>query len=193
LLPIEKNYKDHILETVKMNPKSISGIARDLRDKGFNMHRLLLTGYLQALRDLGYLKEREIPPAKVFQAAKPHKKDIYEMIGERASQLDLTKKQQAKVAIFVLQRLFNRPIFLMEVERCGLQEPVDIHSASSDERTEARNIMARASMPPPRNDPAYWVEEDYSNEYDSIMSSIFIDSFGIQKFMRGSTQVRLDI
>ncbi len=48
------------------NQLSISGIARELKDQGFDEHRLVVTGYLRALRDIGDLAEINILPSKIY-------------------------------------------------------------------------------------------------------------------------------
>ena len=82
-LPLEKSIGEVILDIIKSEPKSISGITRELRGSGINAHKLVITGYLKALNDLGYVRERDLPPLKIYSSSVPHKKDIYEFIGEK--------------------------------------------------------------------------------------------------------------
>ena len=51
------------------------------------INRLLLTGYLRALTDLKMLKEKNVPPAKIYIPIKGKEQDIYQMIGEKAREL----------------------------------------------------------------------------------------------------------
>ena len=57
-----------ILNMLKNSQMSISSVSRELKTNGYDLHRLIITGYLRALHDTGYLEEKEIPPSKVFTA-----------------------------------------------------------------------------------------------------------------------------
>ena len=58
-------------------PRSISAVHRAL---GKKTHRLVLTGYLLALKDLGYLEERAYPPSKIFVIRKDREGELGERI-----------------------------------------------------------------------------------------------------------------
>ncbi len=55
-----------LIEILAQKQLSISSIARELKKNGYDQHRLILTGYLRALHDMGYLEELDIPPSKVY-------------------------------------------------------------------------------------------------------------------------------
>ena len=101
---------------------SISGITRELRDKGFNEHRLVLTGYLRALRDLDKLNEVEIPPSKVYTHVDNEElfEDIYSLIAIHLRNLDLDIR--VPVGVFTMSALFKRPVFNCELNRVGLNQ-----------------------------------------------------------------------
>ena len=101
---------------------SISGITRELRDKGFNEHRLVLTGYLRALRDLDKLNEVEIPPSKVYTHVDNEElfEDIYSLIAIHLRNLDLDIR--VPVGVFTMSALFKRPVFNCELNLAGLNQ-----------------------------------------------------------------------
>ncbi|MGP8319254.1 MAG: hypothetical protein ACT6FD_00455 [Methanosarcinaceae archaeon] len=101
---------------------SISGITRELRDEGFNEHRLVLTGYLRALRDLGKLSEVEIPPSKVYKHLNNEElfEDIYSLIAIHLRKLDLDIR--VPVGVFTMSALFKRPVFKCELNLAGLNQ-----------------------------------------------------------------------
>jgi hypothetical protein len=193
LLPIEKSLKDIILEDLKEDPKSISKISRTLEEKGYKFHKLILTGYLRALEDFGFVKAKDYPPSKVYQTSIPHKKDIYESIGDKVNSLPISRTEQADVSLYMLQKIYKRPIFLQELIRCGFR-PEDISSSEvkGDERIEAKVILTKAGVKLPRNDPAYWTENKYERENNQLIADIFIESFGIKGLVREATQSKLD-
>ena len=58
------NFK--VMELLDGKQLSISGLSRELKAEGIEEHRLVLTGYLRALRDLELLEETEVPPSKIY-------------------------------------------------------------------------------------------------------------------------------
>ena len=78
----EKDLRDLVIEVLKKDPTSISGLARELSGRGVKMHRLELTGYLKALADLDILKQKDIKPAKVFSVSGARERSLYEMVGD---------------------------------------------------------------------------------------------------------------
>ncbi len=66
----DKEMRDLLFEILNNDGKSISAISRELEEQGCSIHRLILTGYLRALTDLNILKEKEVPPAKVYVSSK---------------------------------------------------------------------------------------------------------------------------
>ena len=116
------NLYEKIHEILGDKQLSISGITRELRDKGFNEHRLVLTGYLRALRDLDRLNEVEIPPSKVYSQMDNEElfEDIYSLIAIHLRNLDLDIR--VPVGVFTMSALFKRPVFNCELNRVGLNQ-----------------------------------------------------------------------
>ncbi len=116
-----KKYK-LILNEINGEEKSITGIQKSLEEKGINMHRLVLTGYLNAMVELGILREREIKPARIFSFVGHSKHDIYSIVGSNMKRLDETNAGYN--SLLVLHYLFERPIFTRELEKCNVAIPV---------------------------------------------------------------------
>ena len=192
VLPIERELKDIILELIKTDPKSISGITRDLKDQGQIFHKLVVTGYLKALTDMGYLRERDLPPSKIYYKSMPHKKDIYEQLGEKVSELDLSKRNQIFLAIDILSRLFNRPIFRHELIKCGFVGDINAPQANPETVIQARKFLSKAGIKIPKNEPAYESRMAYDHEFQEIVMDIFREQFGIKKFTYDKTQAKLE-
>ena len=191
MLPIEKSLNDIILDLIKNDPKSISGITRELREQGYNYHKLVITGYLKALTDIGMVRERDLPPSKIYYKSTPHKKDIYESLGERVSELDLSKRNQILVAIYILERLFHRPIFRMELVKCGFSGDIDAPFADPEKAAQARKLLMKAGIKVSRNEPAYESKLNYDHEFFEIILDIFNEQFGIKTTMIERTQAKL--
>ena len=191
-LPIERALRDIIFDLIKSDPKSISGITRELKDQGQIHHKLVVSGYLKALTDLGMLRERDLPPSKIYYKSVPHKKDIYELLGEKVSELDLSKRNQILLAIDILGRLFHRPVFQQELIRCGFTGDIDAPNADPETVTQARKFLSKAGVKIPKNQPAYESRMAYDHEFQEIVLDIFREQFGIKKFAYDKTQVKLD-
>lgn len=193
MLPLEKNLTDIILEIIKIDPKSISGITREINTGGYKYHKLVITGYLMALEDMGYVKERDVPPSKVYYKSIPHKKDIYEYIGEKVEELDLNKREQNLIATYILGRLFHRPIFSQELKKCGFSGEMEGAIVEPEKVSEARKILLKAGIKVPRNEPAYEVKLDLEDKFQEILTDILIEQFGIRKLIYEGTQSKLDM
>ncbi|ARD85297.1 hypothetical protein ACLIKE_02385 [Ferroplasma acidiphilum] len=115
-----KRYK-LILNEINGEEKSITGIQKSLEEKGINMHRLVLTGYLNAMVELGILREREIKPARIFSFVGQNKQDIYSIIGSNMKKFD--ESNAGYNSLLVLHYLFERPIFTRELEKCNVVIP----------------------------------------------------------------------
>ncbi len=63
---MEEKLNLKLLELLEGRRLSISGLSRELKARGIDEHRLVLTGYLRALRDLKILEEIEVPPSKIY-------------------------------------------------------------------------------------------------------------------------------
>ena len=189
---LEKNFKNRVIGHVKNEEMSISRLARELERDGYKMHRLYLTGYLRAMADLGILKEKEIPPSKVYTTSANMEKTIYESIGDKCKSMKLSEIEEVRVATSILQRLFKRPIFLSEVKECGLDGAVVGSMAPQEERSDIRHRLLKAGLKIPNNDPAYIIEEAYNNEFSTIISSILIDKFDAQTLIVETKQTKLD-
>lgn len=184
--------KDLIIKYVKEEERSISSLSRRLEEEGHKMHRLVLTGYLKALTDVGVLREKEIPPAKVYTTSAHREKNIYEAVGEKCRALNFENDKKAQVAIYTLQKLFHRPIFFEELKQCGFKEGVEeAEQITGDERREAKAALTKSNVNLPYNDPAYIVKKDYDSIFLDVISDIMIDTFRAKRLVIGTKQLKL--
>ncbi|AGB48704.1 hypothetical protein Metho_0436 [Methanomethylovorans hollandica DSM 15978] len=165
---MSQNLSEKINDVLVDRQLSISAITRELKDKGFVEHRLVLTGYLRALRDLKKLQEIEIPPSKVYKRLEYPEKctDIYSIVGDQIKSLDM--EMRLHLAIFIISRLFKRPVFREELLHLGinnksvancLESSTCMISVSRDENLKLyRTEITR--IPIPANDPAYEIKAE---------------------------------
>lgn len=191
----DKNMKDLIFHYLKEKETSISGLSRMLERDGYKVHRLVLTGYLKALADVGMLKQKEIPPSKVYTVTSNSDKSIYDVVREKCRSLEVDDKEAATIGCYILQNLLRRPIFLQEIRQFGFGDTVLAKRVTGEERSEARKMLAQNGFRLPTNDPAYLVdpEKDYEEVMDWVLHMILIEEFKAQGLLMGPKQTKLEL
>jgi len=189
----ESNLKDIIVAYLKNEESSISSLHRKLTKDGCEVHRLILTGYLRALTDMGVLREREIPPSKVYGTSASRRLDIYELVGNRCRSFEMEPGEQADAAVFFLQRLFHRPVFLEELRRCGYDTVSDAGKVSGDDRAEARKVLAKAKLKIPYNDPCYSLDGDYEKEFLAFLTDLIVEEWDVRRLVAETKQTKLGL
>ena len=172
----EKTLKNLIISYVKEEERSISGLARRLNNDGHTIHRLFLTGYLRAMADMGVVREKLIPPSKVYATSANREKNIYEMVGDKCKLADVSDREKPTLAVSVLEELFRRPVFLQELRECGFDE-VTAMSVKGEERSEARKVLLRSGIEIPGNDPAYIADASFEEPSTQILRDLVLDRF----------------
>ncbi len=147
-----------VMELLDGKQLSISGLTRELKAEGIEEHRLVLTGYLRALRDLEFLNEREVPPSKIYALPEKGKtplpengkepsptasstpEDIYLISRNQLLKIDLDFR--IPVGVYVIYRLFERPCFRRELKLAGItQKHLDQYMEKPGMVCEARGLI----------------------------------------------------
>jgi hypothetical protein len=161
--------RDIILDELQKSEKSISGLQKALKERGYNYHRLVLTGYLNALVDLGILAEKEIKPSRIYSIRENPQKDIYYFLGEAIRTFN--DEEAGDVCLITLSFLFNRPIFMREIEKCGVDLPRNYRKSKSPKRDEyLKNLDNNGIKIPPTN---MLVEPTFNNK-DTLFKALKI-------------------
>ncbi|WP_321419309.1 hypothetical protein [uncultured Methanomethylovorans sp.] len=178
-----QNLNEKINDVLVDRQLSISAITRELKEKGFVEHRLVLTGYLRALRDLKKLQEIEVPPSKVYKRLDYQEKstDIFFIIGDQIKNLDM--EIRIPLAICILSKLFKRPVFKEELIHLGinsknvancLESSACMITVSKDENLKLyRSEITR--IPLPANDPAYELKDE-DTKMVSMANMVLLDT-----------------
>ncbi|MHC1757378.1 MAG: hypothetical protein AB9861_18425 [Methanosarcina sp.] len=172
-----------VIELLDGRQLSISGLSRELKAGGIEEHRLVLTGYLRALRDLELLEEIEVPPAKIYAlpekgrelppeksrelrpADSSNPEDIYLIFRTQLLKIDLDFR--IPVGVYVISRLFERPCFRRELKLAGvtqkhldqyMEKPGIVCEAPDSYLKKARADITKIEIPP--DDPAYEIREN---------------------------------
>ncbi|MFQ6106258.1 MAG: hypothetical protein ACE5QF_01515 [Thermoplasmata archaeon] len=186
----EKTLKNLIISYVKDEERSISGLARQLNQDGYPIHRLFLTGYLRALADLGIVREKLIPPSKVYATSATRERNIYEMVGEKCKSSEVPDRDKPVLAVSVLEELFRRPVFLQELRECGFDE-VGAESVKGEDRLEARKTLIKSGIEIPGNDPAYTANGALEEPATQILKDLVLDRFDVHHLKVETKQTKL--
>ncbi|AKB85900.1 hypothetical protein [Methanococcoides methylutens] len=162
---------------------SISGISRELKAEGFDEHRLILTGYLRALRDMNKLNEVEIPPSKIYvcvEGSETLDNDLYSMMAKHLHSLD--PDSRFPVAVCILSSIFERPIFKEELKIMGVNDPhirkhrsslVTVKETTGKDIRDLRRSIKRIKVPD--SDPAYEVDlNSTTDKLNELTNSVLI-------------------
>ena len=152
----------NILTKVMANKQmSISSIARELKKNGYDQHRLILTGYLRALHETGYMEEIDIPPSKVYVFKPGMKRDVYSIVKEHLKDIDISER--LGIAVFILSSLFHRPCFKYELELLDIEaRKTETVKESKDARLKEHRIaVTRITIP--IDDPAFEINGETSD------------------------------
>jgi hypothetical protein len=186
----ERDLKFVILELLTDDGLSISSLSRELEKNGYELHRLILTGYLRALADQHVLKEKEVPPAKIYIPVKGRQKDIYDVISEAAHNLAEGRRAE-ELSLYAMWRLFKRPIFAEELVRAGISEPRG-RQATQEERQEAKKVLIRSGFKVPDSSRAYVPEaNDLGADYQTLLETIVASQLDISYLVRETKQTKL--
>ena len=187
----ERNLKDLVVSYLRVQERSISSLTKQLKQDGYSFHRLFVTGYLKALADVGMLREKDIPPAKVYTTSAHREPNLYELVGSRCREAVKDEADQVRLAVGVLQKLFRRPIFLREIRECGFSAAVDVPQAPREEREEARRGLVKLGLQLPTNEPAYGLPDRKSEARDDILYDLIIQRFGMGGMVLETKQTKL--
>jgi DNA-binding HxlR family transcriptional regulator len=196
LIP-DNSFKNIIFLELEKGDKSISSLHRVLTTEGHKVHRLVLTGYLKAMEEIGLLSSRDFPPSKVYSISSSAEKDIYETVKEVCANIDeIPDKKRPEIILYFLQKLFRRPVFQEEMIRAGFD--VDLESfavkISNEERLEIKKQLTRKGYKLPLKDPAFIIQDKtYDKEFDLLIQHMLLQKFKAMNLSVDSKQTKLGI
>ena len=183
----EKDLARIIVECLGTEGLSISSLDKKLAERGLSDHRLILTGYLRAMTDLGYLRMKDVPPAKIYIPTKKLPENIYQAV-ERLSRAR-TGVDTDEVILYVLWRLFRRPVFESELRLSGVHRPLGT-VADNQATEESRKLLRKAGNVVPSGN-AYVPVNEYQEIFDEILSQITIDELDADHLVLQTKQTTL--
>jgi hypothetical protein len=180
-----KKYK-LILDEINGEEKSITGIQKSLEEKGINMHRLVLTGYLNAMVELGILHEKEIKPARIFSFSAKNNHDIYTIVGSCMKRFN--EETAGYNSLLVLNYLFERPVFNRELERCNVKVPdKNVKVINSSSRNEYVKKLAEINVKIPSTSTLLEPTEVDKLLIPKLLNYILSSEYDLKKYTVANT------
>jgi|GEM_PF-279963 len=183
----EKDFSRMVIESLGKDGKSISSLDKDLTEQGIRNHRLILTGYLRAMKDLGYLREREVPPAKIYVPAKQLPESLYQTTERQCRKV--TGIDTDELILYTLNRLLKRPIFESELRLAGVMRPVG-KLADESVVAECRKALRHSGNNVPAGD-AYLPNSTYPDQYEDVLASIVLEEKDSRHLVMETKQTKL--
>ncbi|MGM0770819.1 MAG: hypothetical protein ACQESU_04335 [Halobacteriota archaeon] len=178
-----KDLYTKIYRILEKKQLSISGISRQLKAEGFDEHRLILTGYLRALRDMNKLNEVEIPPSKIYvcvEGSETLDNNLYSLMAKHLHTLD--PDARFPVAVCILFSIFERPVFKEELKIMGVNDShirkhrrslVTVKEITGKDIRDLRRSITRIKVPD--SDPAYEVDSNSAtHDLNELKNSVLI-------------------
>ncbi|MBA3045138.1 MAG: hypothetical protein KKH41_05665 [Candidatus Thermoplasmatota archaeon] len=191
----DDTFKTKIFQELEIGDKSISTLHRALTESGQKVHRLVLTGYLKAMEEMGLLTSREFPPSKVYSISTMSDKDIYGTVKDICDELDvLPHDRKPEVILYFFQKLFKRPVFQSEMLRAGFDGDPEIFAVKipNEERLELKKMLAKRGFRLAMKEPAFTVREaNYDKEFDMILQMAILRKFRAGNLAVDTKQTKL--
>jgi hypothetical protein len=134
---------------------TIAGMVRELAARDVKHHRLTVTGYLHAMADAGFLEVRSVPPAKLFTLRSSPRMTLHSVVGEAARRVAPSRSRAVELAVLVLERVLDRPVFLSEVTGAGFTQTGPIRQLGKRERAEAAKRLERSGIEDRAGEPMF--------------------------------------
>ena len=172
----DRDLKQTIISMLSEEGRSISYLSKELKKRGFDMHRLILTGYLRALSDLNILKE----------------KDIYIRIAEHAR--SISPERPGELTLYALYRLFRRPIFKEELERAGVLGLSPGVQAKEEDIADTRKFMLKAGFKVPTSSKAYVpLNDELEGAFQGLLMQMVVTESESAYLVKETKQSKLDL
>lgn len=182
----EKDFNRMVIETLGKDGRSISALAKELEAQGIKHHRLILTGYLRAMTDMNILREKDVPPSKMYIPIRGPSETIYKSI-ERA--VDRHSDQPDEATLYVMHRLFKRPVFESELRLAGVSR-INAKPVDGTLLTECRKILKRNGNVIP-SDIAYEPTYEFPDIYQDVISDMLLESKDSRHLVMETKQTKL--
>jgi hypothetical protein len=176
--------KDRITDILRGDGKSISEIYKEVNmEEESKIHRLSLTGYLWAMADFGVLKEKYQKPSKLYFMNKREDTTIYDTVRIKLSQEPDEKR--GPQTLYLLYKIFDRPIFRSELEKAGVTWDVKGKKLDKKERKKLLEKLDAKELRLTADSDAYIPNEEFPELALRIATEIVVEKFDLRREKAG--------
>ncbi len=169
---MNQSIQGQIIQILKKDEQSISGIKKELDQVGLKLHRLTLAGYLSAMVDSEILKVKEIKPAKVYSLNQKGTVSLYRKIGKAIK--DTYNENHGDICLSFLYYTFQRPIFIREFELCDIDLPKNYRKSFSTKKLNYIKSFQEAGIEIPENEMIIEPESTNNTQLMRIMRILLL-------------------
>ena len=145
------------------------------------------------MTDLKLLKEKDVPPAKIYIPSKSTRKDIYEIVGEKAQEILNDSDEANRLTLYCLSRFFERAIFEQEFKRTGFKDEPFGRVATSEERQEAKKFLTVMGFKIANSNRAFMPDKEFPEEHLLLMESVITEEYDLTHLVKETKQTRLSV
>ncbi|MCL4323317.1 MAG: hypothetical protein M1498_02575 [Candidatus Thermoplasmatota archaeon] len=164
--------QSQIIQILKKDERSISGIKSDLEGVGLKLHRLTLSGYLSAMVEAEILKVKEIKPAKVYSLNQKGTVSLYRKIGKAIK--ETFSENHGDICLSFLYYTFQRPIFIREFELCDIDLPKNYRKSFSTKKITYIKSFQETGIEIPENEMIIEPENINNTQVLRIMRNLIL-------------------
>lgn len=139
------------------------------------------------------MKEKDVPPAKIYIPSKSTKRDIYEIVGEKAQDIFNDSDEASRLTLYCLSRFFGRAIFEEEFKRTGFKDEPSGRIATSEERQDAKKFLTAMGFKIANSNRAFMPENEFPEEHLILMESVITEEYDLTHLVKETKQTRLSV
>lgn len=177
---------EKIKKVLSGNELSISSIKSELDKIGVKVHRLTLSGFLDAMVALGELNVKHIKPSKIYSISEKRILNFYDIVGKVSRENE--KVNSGDFALDFLYRFLSRPVFMREIELCDVEYPKKYERKISDKKEKWIEILNNHGISIEPRNPLI-IPNNYSmsnSEYEQTLKKIIAEYGKIKDFTDNS-------
>ncbi|MGP6220876.1 hypothetical protein [Caldiplasma sukawensis] len=177
---------EKIKEVLSGKELSISSIKSELDKIGVKVHRLTLSGFLDAMVALGELNVKHIKPSKIYSISEKKISNFYDIVGKVSR--DNGKVNSGDFALDFLYRFLSRPVFMREIELCDVEYPRRYERKISDKKERWIEMLNSQGITIESRNPLI-IPNNYSmssSEYEQTLKKIIAEYGKIKDFTENS-------
>lgn len=141
---------------------------------------------------MNMLKEKDIPPSKLYIPVKTKNLDIYGLVGECSRNI-CSGSEADLLALHAFCKLFKRAVFMDELKKAGVRDIPNLEQASKEDKQEAKKVLQRTNMKNLDSNTAYLYcdEERFGDLYEDLLNQMLSQLVEVSQYSKQTKQTTL--